>query len=79
MEDFVNSFSFTEKQDQILIDFSEAHIWDDSAVAAIDKIVLKLKEQTSGEVKLTGLNDVSEELLQRLATYNKPNARASAH
>ncbi|MED3913093.1 SulP family inorganic anion transporter [Priestia megaterium] len=79
VEDFVNSFSFTEKQDQILIDFSEAHIWDDSAVAAIDKIVLKLKEQTSAEVKLTGLNDVSEELLQKLATYNKPNARASAH
>lgn len=79
VEDFVNSFSFTEKQDQILIDFSEAHIWDDSAVAAIDKIVLKLKEQTSAEVKLTGLNDVSEELLQRLATYNKPSARASAH
>jgi sulfate permease, SulP family len=79
VEDFVNSFAFTEKQDQILIDFSEAHIWDDSAVAAIDKIVLKLKEQTSAEVKLTGLNDVSEELLQRLATYNKPSARASAH
>lgn len=79
VEDFVNSFSFTEKQDQILIDFSEAHIWDDSAVAAIDKIVLKLKEQTSAEVKLTGLNDVSEELLQRLATYNKVNVRASAH
>lgn len=79
VEDFVNSFTFTEKQEQILIDFSEAHIWDDSAVAAIDKIVLKLKEQTSAEVKLTGLNDVSEELLQRLATYNKPNARASAH
>ncbi len=79
VEDFVNSFSFTEKQEQILIDFSEAHIWDDSAVAAIDKIVLKLKEQTSAEVKLTGLNDVSEELLQRLATYNKPNVRASAH
>ncbi|MGG0463822.1 SulP family inorganic anion transporter [Priestia aryabhattai] len=79
VEDFVHSFTFTEKQDQILIDFSEAHIWDDSAVAAIDKIVLKLKEQTSAEVKLTGLNDVSEELLQRLATYNKPNARASAH
>lgn len=79
VEDFVHSFTFTEKQDQILIDFSEAHIWDDSAVAAIDKIVLKLKEQTSAEVKLTGLNDVSEELLQRLATYNKPNVRASAH
>lgn len=79
VEDFVNSFTFTEKQDQILIDFSEAHIWDDSAVAAIDKIVLKLKEQTSAEVKLTGLNDVSEELLQRLATYNKENVRASAH
>ncbi len=79
VEDFVNSFSFTEKQDLILIDFSEAHIWDDSAVAAIDKVVLKLKEQTSTEVKLTGLNDVSEELLQRLATYNKPSARASAH
>ncbi|WP_455919594.1 hypothetical protein [Priestia megaterium] len=65
--------------DLILIDFSEAHIWDDSAVAAIDKVVLKLKEQTSAEVKLTGLNDVSDELVQKLATYNKPNAKPSNH
>ncbi|MGX1373381.1 SulP family sulfate permease [Priestia megaterium] len=79
VQDFVNSFAFKGKQDLILIDFSEAHIWDDSAVAAIDKVVLKLKEQTSAEVKLTGLNDVSDELVQKLATYNKPNAKPSNH
>ncbi|MFQ6584931.1 SulP family inorganic anion transporter [Priestia megaterium] len=79
VQDFVNSFAFKGKQDLILIDFSEAHIWDDSAVAAIDKVVLKLKEQTSAEVELTGLNDVSDELVQKLATYNKPNAKPSNH
>ncbi|WP_307600032.1 SulP family inorganic anion transporter [Priestia megaterium] len=79
VQDFVNSFAFKGKQDLILIDFSEAHIWDDSAVAAIDKVVLKLKEQTSADVKLTGLNDVSDELVQKLATYNKPNAKPSNH
>jgi sulfate permease, SulP family len=40
---------------------------------------LKLKEQTSADVKLTGLNDVSDELVQKLATYNKPNAKPSNH
>ncbi|MGK9184786.1 SulP family inorganic anion transporter [Priestia filamentosa] len=79
VQDFVNAFSFKEKQNLILIDFSEAHIWDDSAVAAIDKVVLKLREQTQAEVRLTGLNDVSQNLIQKLATYNKPNARPSNH
>ncbi|MGX1373378.1 SulP family sulfate permease [Priestia megaterium] len=80
VQDFVSSFSLLKgKRELILIDFSEAHIWDDSAVAAIDKVVLKLKEQTSAEVKLTGLNEVSDQLVQKLATHNKPNAKSPTH
>ena len=44
VEGFVESFDFDVKGKNIMIDFSEAHIWDDSAVGAIDKVVLKYRE-----------------------------------
>lgn len=39
--DLVSSFDFKEEIDAVEIDLSDAHLWDDSAVGAIDKIVLK--------------------------------------
>ena len=79
VQDFVNSFSFSDQQrEKVTLNFSEAHIWDDSAVAAIDKVVLKLKENNK-DVLLTGLNDASKKLIKKLATYDQPNAKASSH
>lgn len=48
------------------INLSGSHIWDDSAVAAIDKIVSKFEENNI-IVNVTGLNEDSTELVNKLA------------
>lgn len=52
-----------------VIDFGQAHVWDDSGVAAIDKIVLKL-EESGKNIQLTGLNKPSSNLVNRLAIHS---------
>lgn len=63
----VKSMNFNGDQSQITIDFTQAHIWDDSAVGAIDKVVAKYRENHK-QVTLIGLNASSLQLLQTLAT-----------
>ncbi|MBF7097317.1 SulP family inorganic anion transporter [Alkalibacter mobilis] len=78
VEGFVGSFDFSVKDTHIIIDFSNAHIWDDSAVAAIDKVVLK-HYANNNKVTIQGLNTSSKKLIDRLAVYNNPNAKLSSH
>ncbi|MCY8326552.1 SulP family inorganic anion transporter [Bacillus spizizenii] len=78
VQDFVNSFSYEDVKERIVMNFSEAHIWDDSGVAAVDKVVLKFKEHHA-DVKLVGLNESSHNLIEKLATYKNPNAQPSGH
>ena len=69
--DFVNSFDYKdEKIKAVEIDLSHAHVWDDSAVGAVDKVVMKFR-QNEIDVKLTGVNQDSSQLIDRLAVYNK--------
>jgi high affinity sulfate transporter 1 len=69
--DFVESFDFTEDVKEVTLDLTNAHLWDDSAVGAIDKIVLKY-HQNGVRVNLTGLNSESNKLMDKLAVHNKP-------
>jgi sulfate permease, SulP family len=78
VEGFVESFDFTVKGENIIIDFSEAHIWDDSAVGAIDKVVLKFHENDN-TVTIKGLDSASKRLVEKLAVYNQPNPKVSGH
>ena len=78
VEGFVESFDFSVKGKNITIDFSEAHIWDDSAVGAIDKVVLKYRENHN-TVTITGLDSASKRLVEKLAIYNQPNPNVSGH
>ena len=78
VQDFVKSFKTDEQTKKVILDFSEAHIWDDSAVAAIDKVVLKMKEQGI-DVDLIGLNESSWKLVEKLATYDQPHRSVSNH
>lgn len=78
VEGFVKAFDFNIKDTNIIIDFSNSHIWDDSAVGAIDKIVIKYRSNNN-EVMLQGLNSSSKNLLDRLAVHNNLNAKLSAH
>ncbi|WP_296077318.1 SulP family inorganic anion transporter, partial [uncultured Agrobacterium sp.] len=42
-ENFIRAFDFNEQADQINIDVSAAHLWDITAVGALDKVVLKYR------------------------------------
>lgn len=72
VEAFESAFHFSEEGlTSVEIDFSASHVWDASAVAAVDKVVLKFRER-GVSVHLVGLNDASATLLDRLAIHDKP-------
>jgi SulP family sulfate permease len=64
--ELLTAFNYTEKVAEVEINLSRTHLWDDSAVAAIDKIVHKFKENGI-KVNVTGLNEDSSELVGKLA------------
>jgi SulP family sulfate permease len=78
VEGFVESFNFDVQSKNIIIDFSEAHIWDDSAVGAIDKVVFKYRENHN-TVTIKGLDSASKRLVEKLAVYNQANPKVSGH
>lgn len=51
--------------DHITIDLSSSHLWDESSVGAIVKVVTKLEEQGK-KITVKGLNPASEKLYQKL-------------
>ncbi|MBU3158392.1 SulP family inorganic anion transporter [Clostridium frigoris] len=69
VEGFVKAFDFTVKDKNIIIDFSNTHIWDGSAVGAIDKVIIKYYENNT-KVTIRGLNSSSKKLVDKLAVYN---------
>ncbi len=70
---FRDAFNIHEKIDNVVIDLSHSHLWDQSAVIAIDKVVLKFRAHKSN-VKIIGMNEASQTLLERLAVHDKPDA-----
>ena len=70
---FSNSFDFKEVIQQVVIDVSNAHFWDLSAVGALDKVVMKFRREGTA-VELVGMNEASATIVDRLAVYDKPNA-----
>ena len=77
-EDFVNGFDMAEKVDEVNIDLSEAQVWDASAIAAIDKVVLRYRKHGI-EANVLGMNKHSQKIHDELATHTDPNAKASLH
>ncbi|SMQ77405.1 sulfate permease, SulP family [Bacillus sp. OV166] len=75
--DFVNSFDYKENVSEIDLDLSNAHLWDDSAIGAIDKVVIKY-HQNGVKVNLKGLNSESNKLIEKLAVHNKPGGLGKA-
>lgn len=78
VEGFLDEFDFNVENKKIVIDFSNAHIWDDSAVGAIDKAVIKYRE-SNNEVSIIHLNAASKKLVDKLAVFNNPNGKLSTH
>lgn len=73
VEAFNASFDLKEALDEVIIDVSQAHIWDVSSVAALDMIVLKFRRE-GAKVEIIGLNEASETIVDKLALHDKPGA-----
>ncbi|MBF2056726.1 MAG: SulP family inorganic anion transporter [Cyanobacterium sp. T60_A2020_053] len=73
IDEFLESFDFEEVFELVIIDLTNAHLWDQAAITAIDKVVLKFRRH-GAEVSLIGLNEASATLLNRLAIHNDPDA-----
>lgn len=80
VEDFYSAFDFREALDRVTIDVSRAHIWDISSVSALDMVVLKFRRE-GADVTITGLNEASETIVDKLALHDKPGAldKLTAH
>ena len=72
-ERFIAAFDFKEVVASVRIDVSRAHFWDLTAVAALDKVVLKFRREGT-EVEVIGLNQASATLVDKLGQYDKPDA-----
>ncbi|TYS47654.1 SulP family inorganic anion transporter [Bacillus infantis] len=78
VESFLDSLDFAVQNETVILDFTNAHIWDDSAVGAIDKAVFKFRENHN-DVQVINLNAASKKLVDKLAAFQDPNAKLSAH
>ena len=67
---FIDSFDFTEKIKSVNIDLSRVKIWDESAVDAIDKVVIKF-HKNGVKANLIGMSNQCLELVDRMAVHNK--------
>lgn len=70
---FLAHFDFMEDVDRVVIDLTTAHVWDASAVGAIDKAVIRFRKR-GVEAEVIGLNKASATLLDRVGTHHKPGA-----
>lgn len=65
-DELTDAFHHPEDPEHVTLDLSGAHLWDASAVGALDFIVTKY-ERSGRTVDLVGLNDTSEELHRSLS------------
>lgn len=77
VEDFIAAFDFDEKESRVEIDLTHAQIWDASAVSAVDRVVLKLRANGK-RVHLSGLDERSTAILDKLAMHDEPGATLAA-
>ncbi|MCW1887522.1 SulP family inorganic anion transporter [Luteolibacter flavescens] len=70
---FTEAFDFKETLAKVVIDVSHAHLWDLTAVGALDKVVLKFRRE-GAEVGIIGMNEASATVVDKLAIHDKPGA-----
>ncbi|WP_285680800.1 SulP family inorganic anion transporter [Kitasatospora phosalacinea] len=64
--DLVGRFDYANDPDRVVIDLTDAHVWDASSVAALDAVETKYG-QRGKTVEITGLNTPSADLHGRLS------------
>jgi SulP family sulfate permease len=67
--ELVHSFDYADPTPKVIIDLTDAHVWDSSAVATLDSVVAKFAAR-GVTAELVGLNTHSEALHTRLTGQN---------
>jgi SulP family sulfate permease len=67
---FTRAFLSPEPAPRVSIDMTEAHFWDISAVAALDKVVARLRRD-GRDVEMVGYNQASADIVDRFALHDK--------
>jgi len=67
---FLNSFDTKEALDKIVIDVSQAHFWDVTAVDTLDKLVIRFQREGS-DVKVVGLNSASRTIIDKFSIHDR--------
>ena len=76
---FLDALEFDEAGLRLVqLDLTHSHVWDHSAVAAIDKAVARFR-QRGVHVEIQGLNEASAGIVGHLATFDKGGVAESAH
>ncbi|GAB3068064.1 SulP family inorganic anion transporter [Salinicoccus sesuvii] len=70
VDTMMNQINLDEENKVIELDFTHAHIWDDSGVDAIDSMVTKLKRK-GNRVSIRNLNKDSRKIINELSMVNK--------
>ncbi len=65
MNYFVDLFNVKDDPEMIVIDFSHSHVWDQSAVTAIAKVVYKY-QQANKRISIIGLNEESQSIIDQI-------------
>lgn len=77
-DNFLDGIDFDASISNVTLDLSGSTLWDSSAIAAIDKVVSKLR-RNGVRVTVVAPEGEDGELLNRLAIYDKPGADRVAH
>jgi SulP family sulfate permease len=72
-QSFAAAFDFKEALDRVVVDVRQAHIWDLSGVAALDRAVLKFRRE-GADVEVIGMNEASTTLVDQLGVHDKLGA-----
>lgn len=68
---FMESFDFKEVVDRVAIDLHQAHFWDITSIAALDKVVIKFRRE-GAEVDIIGMNEATRTVVDKFGVYDKP-------
>ncbi|GER03477.1 hypothetical protein JCM17846_11590 [Iodidimonas nitroreducens] len=70
-QSFIGSFDFKEAVPRVIIDLDGAHFWDITAVATLDKVVIKFRRE-GAQVEIVGMSKATETIVDKFGVYNDP-------
>lgn len=70
-EKFMAAFDYKEVVDKVVIDLTQAHFWDITAVSSLDKVIVRFR-RSGTEVEVTGMSEATRTMVDRFGIANDP-------